>query len=163
MNNIYLFKRDKKESLDVGTDLKSTSALQELEIYWHRLKTGSTPPKRSQICATKIQNILPFIFLINYASQKEIFIRFIGASAQLYLEVLSINVRSKSLIRMDINPTFETCLSDLFLDPNPQKLDLNSDASGVWSKPLINMGLFPLLDECGKMAKAIGVIEPKCP
>ena len=162
MNNIYLFKREKKESLVVKTDLKITSALQQLEVYWYKLRAGNTPPRRSQICATKIQNILPFIFLIDYAPKKGTFLKFIGTSAKLNLKKLSIHTRSKSLIHLDINTTFKTCLTDLFFNANPQKLDLHPYTSSVSNTPLISIGLFPLLDRYGETTKAIGVIESKC-
>ena len=162
MNNIYPFKSDKKESPNVRADLKITSALQQLEIYWHNLKTGSTAPGRSQICAAKIQDILPYIFLIDFALKQERFLRFIGSSAKLHMAGLYFHNRPKSPIHTEINPTIKICLADLFLNSNPQKLYLHSNTSSNLSKAMISIGLFSLLDGGGEAMKAIGVVEPKC-
>lgn len=162
MNNIYTFKSDKKESPNVRADLKITSALEQLEIYWHNLKTGSTATRRSQICAAKIQDILPVIFLIDFALKQETFLRFIGSSAKLYLADLSFHTRPKSPIHTEINPTIKICLADPFPNSDPQKLYLHSNTSSNFNKAMISIGLFPLLDECGEATKAIGAVEPKC-
>ena len=162
MNDIYPFKSDKKESPNVRADLKITSAPQQLEIYWHNLKTGSTAPRRSQICAAKIQDILPFIFLIDFALKQKPFLRFIGSSAKLHLAGLSFHNRPKSPIHTERNPTIKICLADLFLNSNPQKLYLHSNASSNLNKAMMSIGLFPLLDKGGKVTKAIGVVELKC-
>ena len=162
MNNIYPFKSDKKESPNVRADLKITSALQQLEIYWHNLKTGSTAPRRSQICAAKIQDILPFIFLIDYALKQGTFLRFIGSSAKLHLAGSSFDNRPKSPIHTEINPTIKICLADPCSNSNPQKFYLQYNASSNFNKAMMSIGLFPLLDKGGEVTKAIGVVEPKC-
>ena len=161
MNNIYPFKSDKKVSPNVRADLKITSALQQLKIYWHNLKTGSTAPRRSQIYAAKIQDILPYIFLIDFDLKQETFLRFIGPSAKLHLAGLSFHNRPKIPIHKEINPTIKICLADLFLNSNPQKLYLDSNTSSNLSKAMMSIGLFPPLDKGGEATKAIGVVEPK--
>ena len=73
MSNIYIFNREKRDFLDPKSDKRPTSALEQMEIYWDELTAIETAPWRSQIHPVKLKEVLPYIFLINYASENKIF------------------------------------------------------------------------------------------
>jgi len=159
MSNIYIFNREKRDFLDPKSDKRPTSALEQMEIYWDELTAIETAPWRSQIHPVKLKEVLPYIFLINYASENKIFFRFIGASAKLSLEKLSVHSRCKSRVYTDTQPSLKSCLTELFKDPVPRKKTYQSDALKTCQKSLFSIGLFPLLDRHARTTKAIGVIE----
>ena len=159
MGKIYIFNSDKRHFLDDKSNKNPASALQQVEIYWDELTANETAPWRSQISAVKLKEVLPYIFLINYASENDIFFRFIGASAKLSLEKLSVHTRCKSRVFTDTQPSLKTCITDLFKSPVPRKKTCASDALKTCEKSLFRFGLFPLLDRHAHTTKAIGVIE----
>jgi len=159
MSNIFLFRTYQKDIFDTKIEAKPCPEIQQLEVYWERMHNGKKPPWRTQICPTKLIDMLPFLFLIDLVSENHAYFRFIGASAKLDLEELSIHTPLKNRVYTDTQPRFKTCMTEIFTSSAPQKLMLRPYASSAFKTPLINLGLFPLLDRYGKSTKAIGAIK----
>ena len=65
MSNIFLFRTYQKDIFDTKIEAKPCPEIQQLEVYWERMHNGKKPPWRTQICPTKLIDMLPFIFLID--------------------------------------------------------------------------------------------------